>query len=186
MMVQKRQFRQTHVDAHYCAAMFSYMWEFAIRFRDLAIFVSLDDKHRIKVGEPNYPVAAAERGRRVLVGQNETFEVGDHDFTKFSLIPSVSFTINIPESIEGSWYEGAVHVGYKDAVLQPSSALRHATEVNSILVPKIGNKSILLVYTDGGPDHRLTFFSVQLSLIALFLNLNLDLLVVGRTDPHHS
>ena len=186
MMVQKRQFRQTHVDAHYCAAMFRYMREFAIRFRDLAIFVSLDDKHRIKVGEPNYPVAAAERGRRVLVGQNETFEVGDHDFTKFSLIPSFSFIINIPESIEGSWYEGAVHVGYKDAVLQPSSALRHATEVNSIIVPKIGNKSILFVYTDGGPDHRLTFFSVQLSLIALFLNLNLDLLVVGRTAPHHS
>ena len=53
MMVQKRQFRQTHVDAHYCAAMFCYMRKFAIRFRDLAIFVSLDDKHRIKVGEPN-------------------------------------------------------------------------------------------------------------------------------------
>ena len=121
-----------------------------------------------------------------MVGQSETFEVGDHDFTKFSLIPSVSFIINIPESIEGSWYEGAVHVGYKDAVLQPSSALRHATEVNSILVPKIGNKCILFVYTDGGPDHRLIFFSVQLPLIALFLNLNLDLLVVGRTAPHHS
>ena len=112
--------------------------------------------------------------------------MGYHVFTKFSLIPSVSFIINIPESIEGSWYEGAVHVGYKDAVLQPSSALRHATEVNSILVPKIGNKSILFVCSDGGPDHRLTFFSVQLSLIALFLNLNLDLLVVGRTAPHHS
>ena len=77
MMVQRRQFRQTHVDAHYCAAMFRYIREFAIRFHDLAIFVSLDDKHRIKVGEPNYPVAAAERGRRVLVGQNETFEVGE-------------------------------------------------------------------------------------------------------------
>jgi len=28
--------------------------------------------------------------------------------------------------------------------------------------------------------------SVQLSLVALFLNLNLDLLVVGRTAPNHS
>lgn len=74
-----------------------------------------------------------------------------------------------------------VHVKYKDVVLQPSSALRHATEVHSILIPKIGNMSILMVYTDGGPDHHLTFISVQLSLIALFLNLNLDLLVVGRT-----
>ena len=131
-------------------------------------------------------VAAAEHGRCVLVAQNETFEVGDHDFVKFSLISSVSFVINIPETIEASWYEGEVHVGHKDAVLQPSSALRHDAEVNSILVLKVGNKSILLVYTDGGPDHRLTFFSVQLSLIVLFLNLNLDLLVVGRTASHHS
>ena len=89
----------------------------------LAIFVSLDDKHQIKIGEPNYPVAAAEHGRRVLVGPNETFEVGDHDFTKFSVVPSVSFVIKIPETVEGSWYEGEVHVGYNDAVFQPSSAL---------------------------------------------------------------
>ena len=71
-------------------------------------------------------------------------------------------------------------------MLEPSSALRHVTELHSILTPLIGNKSILFFYTDGGPDHRLTFFSVQLSLIALFLNLDLDLLVVGRTVPNRS
>ena len=101
------------------------------------------------------------------------------------MIPSVSFIIKISETIEDSWYEGEVNVGYKDAILKPSSALRHSTELYSILIPKIGNKSVLFVYTDGGPDHRLTF-SVQLVLVALFLNLNLDLLVVGRTAPNHS
>ena len=185
-MVQKCQFRHHHVDAHYCAAVFRYMKEFAISIRDLAFFVSLDDKHRIKIGEPNYPDAAAERGRHVLVGLNETFEVGDHDFTKFSVVPSVSFVIKIPEAVEGCWYEGEVHVGYKDAVFQPSYALHHATELHSILTSKIGNKSILFVYADGGPDHRLTFFSVQLTLVALFLNLDLDLLGVGITAPNHS
>ena len=185
-MAQKHQFRHYHIDAHYCAALFRYMREFALLFRDLAMFISLDDKHRIKMGEPNYPVAVAECGRRVLVAQKETFEVGDHDFTKFSIIPSVSFIITIPESIDGSWYDGHVYVGYKDAVLEPSSALRHVTELHSILTPLIGNKSIFFLYTDGGPDHCLTFFSVQLSLIALFLNLDLDLLVVGRTAPNHS
>ena len=186
MMIQKRQFRHDHIDAHYCAALFRYMREFAIRFRHLAIFASLDDKHRIKVGEPNYPVAAAERGRRVIVAESRTFEVGDHDFTKFSIIPSVSFVITIPETIEGSWYEGEVFIGFKDAVFEPSSALRHVTELHSTLVTRLGNKSVLFVYTDGGPDHRLTFMSVQLSMVALFLNLNLDLLVVGRTAPNHS
>ena len=94
--------------------------------------------------------------------------------------------IKIPETVEGSWYEGEVHVGYKDAIFQPSSALRHATKVHSILTTKIGNKSILFAYTDGGPDHHLTFFSVQFSLVALFLNLDLDLLVVERTAPKYS
>ena len=141
------------------------MREFAVSVQDLVIFVSLDDKHRIKMGEPRYLLAAAEHGRRVLVGPNETFEIGDHDFTKFSIIPSVSFVIKITEIVEVSWYEGEVHAGYKDAVFQPSSALCHATEVHSILTTKIGSKRIFVMYTDGGLDHCLTF-SVQLSLVA--------------------
>ena len=104
-----------------------------------------DDKHCIEVGEPNYPVAAAERGRRVIVAEKRVFEVGDHDFTKFSNIPSVSFLITIPDTIEGSWYEGEVFVGYKDAVLEPSSALCHLTEQTSVLITKLDGKSILFL-----------------------------------------
>ena len=89
MMVQKRQFRLEHPDSHYCAAIFRYMREYAVKYRTLSMFVSLDDKHRVKVGEPGRPNAAVERGRRVLVGTNEIFEVSDHDFCKFSIIPSV-------------------------------------------------------------------------------------------------
>ena len=61
-------------------------------FRESSVFFC---KHRVKAGEPNYPVAAAERGRRVLVCQNEMFDVGDHDFTKFSLITSVTLSVDI-------------------------------------------------------------------------------------------
>ena len=73
------------------------------------MFICLDDKHQIKVGEPNFPVAVAERGRRVLVSLHDELSVGDHDFTKFSLIPSVALIVNILTSIEGSWYEGKVY-----------------------------------------------------------------------------
>ena len=186
MMVQKRQFRREHMDSHYCAALFRYMREYAVTYKDLASFVCVDDKHRIKCGEPGHPVAAAERGQHVVVSKNELFEVADHDFCKFSIIPSVSLLIDIPESIKHSWYEGKVYVAYKDAVHEPSSPIRHVTELHSILVPQIGSKSILCVYTDGGPDHRLTYLSVQMSLIALFRNSNLDLLIAGRTAPCHS
>lgn len=64
----------------------------------------LDDKHRCKVGEPSFPVAAAERGRKVLVSLTQSFEVGDHDFTKFSIIPSVLLKVDIPDEVSGSWY----------------------------------------------------------------------------------
>ena len=73
------------------------------------------------MGEPGFPVAAAERGRRVLVSHDATFEVGDHDFTRMSIVPSVCFIIDIPESVESSWYSGNVSVGLKETIFEPSS-----------------------------------------------------------------
>lgn len=42
--------------------------------------VCIDDKHRLKVGEPEFPMATAERGQKVIVRAGTTFEVGDHGF----------------------------------------------------------------------------------------------------------
>ena len=186
-MVQKRQFRKTHDDEHYAAALYRYMREYAIKLKDHCTMVSIDDKHRMKVGEPGFPVAAAERGRRVMVRSGTTFEVGDHDFTKFSIVPSVVLLINIPDRIEDSWYRGQVMVGFKDAVFESSSPLRHATELSSIIRSKEEyRKPVLFVYSDGGPDHRITYVSVQVSLIAVFLILDLDFICAVRTAPSHS
>ena len=41
------------------------------------------------------------------------------------------------------------------------------TELSSILSSL--QKKIVLLYTDGGPDHRVMFLSVQLALIALYM-----------------
>lgn len=41
-------------------------------------------------------------------------------------------------------------------------------------------KPMLCVYTDGGPDHRVTYVSVKLSLIALYLKLDLDYLLAAH------
>ena len=64
----------------------------------------MDDKHRVKVGEPNHPVATAERGKKVLVSQDTTFKVADHNFTKFMLVPS----------IYGRW-QSSVYLTYVEA-----------------------------------------------------------------------
>ena len=57
-----------------------------------ALFACIDDKHRIKVGEP-------ERVRQIIVPSGSQLLAGDHDFTKYSLIPSVVRLYDITEEI---------------------------------------------------------------------------------------
>lgn len=65
--------------------------------------------------------------------------------------------------------------------------MRHVTELVSILHSNADyQKPILFLYSDSGPDHRLTYVSVQVSLISLFLILDLDFLCAARTAPSHS
>jgi len=155
------------------------MRDYAVLHREYSRFTSLDDKHKIKIGHPGCPVAAAERGRQVLVHSATTFQVGDHDFTNMSVTPSVSFVVDIPDVISESWYDGIVHVLFKDSAFEPSSPCRHAAELNAILQSDSKSFPVLFLYTDGGPDHRLTYASVKLTLIALFRKLDLDYLCVA-------
>jgi hypothetical protein len=119
-MVQARQFQKSHPDAHNAAAIFRYQCELAVKFRSISNFTCLDDKHRVKLGEPRFPVAAAERGRHVFVTLGSLFQVGDHDFTLFSIVPSVCFLVEILEEVDMSWYRGQVVVGLKEGTFEPS------------------------------------------------------------------
>ncbi|XP_033096588.1 uncharacterized protein LOC117100862 [Anneissia japonica] len=186
-MVQARQFRADHVDCHYASALFRYEKECAIMFRDHVTLVSMDDKHTIKVGEPGCPVAAAERGKQVLVAMGKKLAVADHDFTRLSLTPSVNLFIDVPEKIDESFHRGQVCISFKENAFQPSTPVRHVTELHSELTDmNLDGKPILMLYTDGGPDHRVTYMSVQLSIISLFLSLDLDYVCAVRTPPKHS
>ena len=44
----------------------------------------------------------------------------------------------------------------------------------------------MLLVSDGGPDQRLTYYSVQVSLLCVFLERNLDMLIAVRTCPYQS
>lgn len=87
------------------------------------------------------------------MAENTSFCVGDHDFSRCSLTPSVTLKIAIPPAVDGSFYDGHVHVGLKCSVFQPSSPMRHVLEMEKTLGTQ--TKPIMLMYTDGGPDHRL-------------------------------
>ena len=76
-MIQQRQFRREHEDSHYAAAILRYDREYATHVMEHARLLCIDDKQGARIGKLGFPVA------------DTSFEVGDHDFTKFSPIPSV-------------------------------------------------------------------------------------------------
>ena len=83
----------------------------------------MDDKAKVPVGEPGFPLAAVTRGKKVVVGENQVFLVGDHDFSRMSFIPSVTLVTDIPDEADESFYHGIPAVGIKFTVTQGSSAL---------------------------------------------------------------
>ena len=154
----------------------------------------MDDKAIIPIGEPGLPVSTGVRGhnRSIVLAEGPGPSALDHDFHVHGVVPSVSFVVDIPESSHDSFYQGRAYVCLKDKVTQPSSPLRHSTELASLLLKHysddglVSTKPVLVVVSDGGPDHRITYASVQVALICLFISLNLDMLVVGRTCPYQS
>jgi len=99
-----------------------------------------------------------------------------------SIVPSVWFITDNPESVKSSWYTGKVLVGLKGVICEPSSPPWNIAELYDIVTSQdLQMKLIMFMYTDGGPDHRLTYLSIQLSPISLFLKLNLDFLCVCHT-----
>ena len=104
----------------------------------------------------------------MLVHSSTRFFVGDQDFTRMSIIPSVSLLVDIPEELVGSWYTGEVHVLFKDSTFELSSPACHSSELAQILAERAVDHPVLFLYSDGGPDHRLTYASVKLALISLF------------------
>ena len=81
-------------------------------------------------------------------------------------------------------------VGIKISATDLSTALRNATEVANVLIEKLDTKEalapVLILYTDGGPEHRTTFLSGQIGMICSQKYLDLDQVLAVRTAPGHS
>jgi hypothetical protein len=171
-----------------------YLREFCVTAHSFVTYASVDDKAIIPVGEPGLPVSTGVRGhnRSIVLAEGPGPSALDHDFHVHGVVPSITFVVDIPESANDSFYQGKAYVCLKDKVTQPSSPLRHSTELGSLLLKHysddglVPTKPVLVIVSDGGPDHRITYASVQVALLCLFISLNLDMLVVGRTCPYQS
>ena len=87
----------------------------------------------------------------------------------------------IPDKVDDSWYKGVPCIMLKLTAISPSTSIRNAAEIANSLVFHYGGKDrippVLVMYTDGGPEHRSTFLSVKIALIALQRWLNLDMII---------
>ena len=112
----------------------------------------------------------------------------DHDFHLFGIVPSVALAIEIPESPNDSFFSGQPYVSNKDKITQPSSPYRHSVELVHLIkgIPQDDSKPVLVILSDGGPDHRLCYGSVQISMIALFSKLNFSVLICMQMCPYQS
>ena len=88
--------------------------------------------------------------------------------------------------ISGSFYKGQVHVGIKDTIFEASNPWRHAAEMSQLLFTYHPSKKILLLYSDGGGDHNLTFNNVQLSIISVQKKHDYDAVIIARCAPNQS
>jgi hypothetical protein len=88
--------------------------------------------------------------------------------------------------MNGDWFNGQFFISLKDAIFEKSTAARSMCELVRLLQEKNLSKPVLLVYTDGGSEHRSTFASVWLATICAYIRGNLDYLVMVRTAPGHS
>ena len=187
-MVQQCNMRKYTPDDHYCAALYKYTRQLAILFKECTAFTSTDDRCKIKIGEANFPVAAVTRGKQVFVAQGTFLQATNHDHASSTLIPTVLLSHEIPNNIDNSWYRGVPYVYLKLVATEPSSALRNPAEVKPVLILKFGKNSIppkVILYIDRSQEHRTTFLSVKIAMVALQQALNADLLVALRTAPGH-
>ena len=95
-MVQQRNIRKYSEDDHYCNTLYKYASEMTIQFKEHTSFLSTDDKDKIKVGEPNCPIAGVTRRRKVLVAHGQVVQAADHDFSSITVV----LMNEIPENVE--------------------------------------------------------------------------------------
>ena len=131
-MVQARLLRKNNPDACYANAVYKFLKQQAINNQNNVAFYSTNTKCKAVVCEPGFLVAATMRGKKVVVGVNETFKVADPDFSKLSFIPDAYLLYEIPDqeteisTLESNeddntimaetfknWYMGQVHYSIK-------------------------------------------------------------------------
>lgn len=171
LAMQQKIIDKPNVDAHYNAALYKYIRSFAVELGpDLVCMVGWDDKTGVDVGEPEQPTVATQHAGKSWVHADSPVGEGQHSFHKTNLTPSVRLVHEIGDSIDASFYRGLPQLVVKDAIFQPSSSARHATELLQMLQAKPElMKPVQILTNDGGCDHTIRHERNIVAMLALFL-----------------
>ena len=157
--------------------------------RDCCEIFFCDDKAKISFSEPGHVLSTGVRGKQSIAPGGTILSAEDHDVHhKGLLTPSVYLQSTVPFSADKSFCRGKVTVIVNDNVLQPSSPMRHAAALMTMLRSRYADSQppMLLKYSDGGTDQGNTLESVKCSLIAVFKLLNLYMIIAARCAPGQS
>ena len=114
----------------------------------------------------------------------------DHDFASITLVPTAVVIHDLPSSADQSWYRSKPYVYIKITRTESSSAIRNSIEIEWALIKNFDTRKnvppIIIIYTDGGPEHRQNFLSVKIAITSLKKSLNSDMIISLRTAPSYS
>ena len=181
LSMQQKVIEKPNVDAHFNAAQYKYLKNYAVELGDEVVcMIGWDDKTGVDVGEPQQPTAAIQHGGKSWAHSDVTVGEGQHSFHKTNLCPSVRLIHDIPPSMDGSFYRGLPQVCIKDAIFQHSTSARHATELAQMFLSKPELvKPVLIITNDGGVDHTIRHERNVISMLALFLHFPQVLLLIN-------
>ncbi|KAL7547981.1 hypothetical protein ACHAWF_011257 [Thalassiosira exigua] len=198
--VQARTLRKEHPDQHWVNALTRYYLEWVIELKhkhgyDGVEFFGQDDKAKILIGD-KVPVSTGVRANNtgiVSVNDESGLKALDHDFHVGNMIAAATLRGNIPEDMSGSFFigdeergTGQIFVTLRCAIFNPSEIFDHCAQLIDAICSKSLTPSVLVLQTDGGPDHSMKRIAVKLALVAMFKELNLDRLVALRGAPNGS
>lgn len=201
--IQLRTLRNEHPDQHWVNAFTKYWKEWIVDTKNISgmnnfvCFVGQDDKAKVSVGDTVAVSTEVRAKHKGLVNTDDSLNQNkacDHDFTCSNIIPSVTLFGNIPDEIDGSFFgggadgDGEIRVVLRDAVFDPSNVFCHSAQLVAAMEDRYPDTkpAVLLLQTDGGPDHNITFLKTRLALLATFVKLDLDHFVAIRGAPHGS
>eukprot|EP00956_Cyclotella_meneghiniana_P025642 scaffold53876_cov80-Cyclotella_meneghiniana.AAC.5 len=195
---QTRTLRKLHIDQHWVNAYNRYVYEWLIELRLLTPYVEFygqDDKAKIPIGD-SVPISTGvcpNTRTSIVAPDSEALNACDHDFHVGNLTLSVALRCNIPKEIGGSFFIGDSEDGFgklyytlRDSIFDPSKVFDHTSQLAAVLERDGLSPFVLVLQTDGGPDHSIKFLTTKLALLALFLKLDLDQLLVLRGAPNGS